>query len=439
MNFSYGVIVAVGILAAISIGFISMDPQSVIEPRVVSTNENPVACTMQWEPMCGADGVTYGNSCMLAASDAELDHEGECVAEVIIVNSHIMPKTATAGNILLIEVEFRDDDKKIIDHVNYDIFATQDEDTILSDPSSHRHPGMHPIHETSVLSESPFEIIVVLQGLGHGDEITEPKGIETMMTITPEAMVEPVVSVSPMTVAMPENHSVDTAEGSGAPGCEETDECFLPYSLDIKVGDTVTWNNIDTAAHTVTSGSVADGVDGLFDSSLFMSGTSFEFTFDETGTFDYFCMVHPWMVGQVVVNDVVVEDMEAVAEDMEAVELIELELEVISQPISESEKSPMIVSVSLPIGSGAPGCEETNECYIPYQVNIETGSTVSWVNDDSAAHTVTSGTVSAGLTGVFDSGIFMAGSTFDVTFDETGTFDYFCMVHPWMTGQVIVN
>ena len=303
MNFSYGVIIAVGILAAISIGFISMDPQSVIEPRVVPTEENLVVCTMQWEPMCGADGVTYGNSCMLDASDTQLDYEGECVAEVIIVNSHIMPKTATAGDILLVEVEFRDDDKKIIDHVNYDIFATQDDDTILSDPGSHRHPGMHSIHETVVLSESPVEITVVLQGLGHGDEITEPKGIETMMKITPEAMIEDVV-VSSMVVALPENHTVDTAEGSGAPGCDETNECFLPYSLDVRVGDTVTWNNIDTAAHTVTSGSISDGADGLFDSSLFMSGSTFEVTFDETGTFDYFCMVHPWMTGQVIVNQI---------------------------------------------------------------------------------------------------------------------------------------
>ena len=88
----------------------------------------------------------------------------------------------------------------------------------------------------------------------------------------------------------------------------------------------------------------------------------------------------------------------------------------------------MTVSVSVPVGSAIPGCEDTDECYIPYEVTIESGSTVSWINDDSAAHTVTSGTVNAGLTGVFDSGIFMAGSTFEVTFDETGTFDYFCMV-----------
>lgn len=302
MNFSYGVIAAVGILVAISIGFISMDPQGVIEPRAVSTEEGPVACTMQWEPMCGADGVTYGNSCMLDASDAKLDHEGECMAEIITVNSHIMPKTAIVGSVLLVEVEFRDDGKKIIDHVNYDIFATQDNDTILSDLESHRHPGMHSIHETEILSESPVEIKVILQGLGHGDEITEPRGIETMMTITPEVVVEVSVAASSTLMTLPENHTVDTAEGSGAPGCDETNECYLPYSLDVRIGDTVTWNNIDTAAHTVTSGNSSGGADGLFDSGLFMAGSTFDVTFDEIGTFDYFCMVHPWMTGQVIVN-----------------------------------------------------------------------------------------------------------------------------------------
>ncbi|MDH3736058.1 MAG: plastocyanin/azurin family copper-binding protein, partial [Nitrosopumilus sp.] len=47
--------------------------------------------------------------------------------------------------------------------------------------------------------------------------------------------------------------------------------------------------------------------------------------------------------------------------------------------------------------------------------------------------------VDAGLTGVFDSGLFMSGSIFEFTFDDTGTYDYFCMVHPWMTGIVQVS
>ena len=106
---------------------------------------------------------------------------------------------------------------------------------------------------------------------------------------------------------------------------------------------------------------------------------------------------------------------------------------------SASKALPMAVTVSLPEGSGVPGCEETNECYIPYEVTVAQGATVTWSNDDSAAHTVTSGTVDAGVTSVFDSGLFMAGATYEFTFDETGTFDYFCMVHPWMTGVIKVN
>ena len=45
----------------------------------------------------------------------------------------------------------------------------------------------------------------------------------------------------------------------------------------------------------------------------------------------------------------------------------------------------------------------------------------------------------AGVTGVFDSGLFMAGAVYEFTFNDAGSFDYFCMVHPWMTGIVNVN
>jgi plastocyanin len=40
---------------------------------------------------------------------------------------------------------------------------------------------------------------------------------------------------------------------------------------------------------------------------------------------------------------------------------------------------------------------------------------------------------------MFDSSLFMAGSTFEFTFDDAGTYDYFCMVHPWMTGIINVS
>ena len=110
------------------------------------------------------------------------------------------------------------------------------------------------------------------------------------------------------------------------------------------------------------------------------------------------------------------------------------------QPEPEPEViEPTIVEVSLPPGSSVPGCEEENACYIPFSVSINVGDTVVWSNDDSAAHTVTSGTPSEGPDGVFDSSIFMSATTFEQTFSELGNYDYFCMVHPWMVGQIQVN
>jgi len=112
--------------------------------------------------------------------------------------------------------------------------------------------------------------------------------------------------------------TVTNSPGSSTPGCENTDNCFIPSTVVITVGGTVTWENTDNAAHTVTSGSPADGPDGVFDSSLIMAGgASFSHTFDDVGTYDYFCMVHPWMAGSVVVED---EAADAAAEAIAALE-----------------------------------------------------------------------------------------------------------------------
>ena len=95
--------------------------------------------------------------------------------------------------------------------------------------------------------------------------------------------------------------------------------------------------------------------------------------------------------------------------------------------------------VSIPEGSGAPGCEETDECYIPSTLNISAGTTVVWENNDAAAHLATSGTPDGGPDGIFDSGMIMGGATYEYEFAETGEFVYYCLVHPWMIGTVIVE
>ena len=97
-----------------------------------------------------------------------------------------------------------------------------------------------------------------------------------------------------------------------------------------------------------------------------------------------------------------------------------------------------MASVSIPAGSNIQGCEETNECYIPYEVTVDKGGEVIWTNDDTAIHTVTSGSATNGTSGIFDSSIINAGAEFSYVPTEDGTFDYYCLVHPWMTGIVTV-
>jgi len=117
--------------------------------------------------------------------------------------------------------------------------------------------------------------------------------------------------------------TVENAAGSSTPGCEP--DCFIPSTVVITVGGTVTWENTDTMAHTSSSGTAADGPDGVFDSSLVMAGASFSHTFDSAGTFDYFCMVHPWMAGTVIVEAEAEHGEEMEHTEMEEMEHTEME------------------------------------------------------------------------------------------------------------------
>ena len=94
--------------------------------------------------------------------------------------------------------------------------------------------------------------------------------------------------------------------------------------------------------------------------------------------------------------------------------------------------------VSIALGSASPECAQTNECYLPYSVSIKEYSSATWTNDDTTVHTATSGVPSEGPDGIFDSGLISPGKTFTNQFDEEGTFDYYCIAHPWMTGNVVV-
>jgi plastocyanin len=115
------------------------------------------------------------------------------------------------------------------------------------------------------------------------------------------------------------NYDIEIPKGAGNPSYDPqfkkdlfAENWYIPTKLTISVNDTVTWTNLDADRHTVTSGQSsgrAGGVTGtpgisfgIFDSGLFGMGESWSYKFVRPGTFQYFCTIHPWMYGVIVVE-----------------------------------------------------------------------------------------------------------------------------------------
>jgi len=121
--------------------------------------------------------------------------------------------------------------------------------------------------------------------------------LSTLSSLFVLMSVVSLIAIAPSAFA---DKTVTNAPGSSTPGCEPN--CFVPSTVTIEAGDTVTWENNDTAAHTASGGTAETGLTGPWDSSLIMSGASYSYTADTAGTFEYFCMVHPWMEGTLIVE-----------------------------------------------------------------------------------------------------------------------------------------
>jgi plastocyanin len=95
-----------------------------------------------------------------------------------------------------------------------------------------------------------------------------------------------------------------------------------------------------------------------------------------------------------------------------------------------------------PSAPGAPQAQTQvvmqNTSFQSQQIRVSPGTTVRWVNQDNFAHTVTAGS-RGNPSGLFDSGNISAEGSFSFTFQEAGTYNYFCRIHPGMNGVVIVE
>ena len=114
---------------------------------------------------------------------------------------------------------------------------------------------------------------------------------------------------------------------------------------------------------------------------------------------------------------------------------------VVSMTGDDSTKYVEIIGIVDEAGYNG-NCVDTG-CYTPSTAYVKRGSVVTMTNTDpTGIHTFTSGTVdgfSPSPDGIFDSGVLMSGDALDRKFSQNGTYDYYCMLHTWMTGKIIVS
>lgn len=112
-----------------------------------------------------------------------------------------------------------------------------------------------------------------------------------------------IIAIAPQAFAATAQVTISKGASATNGTCSAT-SCFDPNVINVNVGDTVMWSNTDTVGHTATSGKPTDNQTGtVWDSSLIKAGGSYTSpAFTTAGTYNYFCMVHPWMTAQVIVG-----------------------------------------------------------------------------------------------------------------------------------------
>ncbi len=185
------------------------------------------------------------------------------------------------------------------------------------------------------------------------------------------AIVAGIGATTPAAFADP--HGIETADNDLAvPGCGETEVgCYTPNILTVDVGHIVTMTNTDSLGiHTFTSGTVdgfAPSPDGIFDSGMLMKpGDSWDYSADTVGEFPFFCTLHVWMQGVLIVQ-------EAAAEE---------EMMMEEETMMEEEVELMVTITDSVMGDGTHVYLEFSEIHVNYEITAtQNGETVLQVTD----------------------------------------------------------
>jgi plastocyanin len=109
-----------------------------------------------------------------------------------------------------------------------------------------------------------------------------------------------IVALPPTALGQSKPTLVSIVKGATNPNLKEP---YNPSPINIAKGTTVTWTNQDNTAHTVTEGNPSgNSPPNGFDSGLLAPGSVFTHTFATAGTVQYYCTLHPTMLGEVIVK-----------------------------------------------------------------------------------------------------------------------------------------
>jgi plastocyanin len=235
--------------------------------------------------------------------------------------------------------------------------------------------------------------------------------------------------------AEPGTTAIAILQGAAVQGSPD----YEPDPAQVPVGNTIVWDNQDTVPHTATSGTGPQDPESaqLFDTGIINGGeesTAVELQgVSEGQTVPFYCIVHPYMTGEFSV---------AAAEQGGG--------QTQGGGAGGANQTGGTTTGGGGAAAGGPTINilegasiQGSPDYDPEELTASAGAEVTVVNQDTVLHTVTSGTgpqdpESAQL---FDTSLINAGESATLSLAQVtpGQHDYYCIVHPFMTGKIVVQ
>ncbi len=272
-----------------------------------------------------------------------------------------------------------------------------------------------------------------------------------LVTPKPPQPAEEKPAAPPAPAAPPPAHVVKASVLAGASA--QGNPSYGPNPLVIAKGDGVEWTNHDNVPHTVTS--KADS-GKTFDSKIITPNKTFLLNTANiaAGEYEYYCTLHPFMDGKLKVTASGASGAAGNATTSGAAGNATTSGAAGNATTSGAAgnattsgagaqgqtEGGTVTDVSIVVGASTP---TNGKFFSPAEVKSSVGSMVKWTNHDTTIHTITSGKVDKSGTPtpdkVFDSGLLNPSASFSYVFEKPGEYDYYCMLHPYMTGKVAVS